>query len=53
MCYNCSCSEDDLRANYVKTDERDVTEELVQRQMMKLIGLLTLGEEEGSKHIPM
>jgi len=48
MYYNCSCSEHDLRANYsyVKTDERDVTEELVPRQMMKLIGLLTLREEE-------
>jgi len=53
MCYNCSCSEDDLRENNVKTDERDVTEELVQRHVMKLIGLLTLGEEKGSEYIPM
>jgi hypothetical protein len=53
MCYNCSFSDNDLRANYVKKDERDVTEELVQRQMMKLIALLTLGEEERSEYIPM
>jgi hypothetical protein len=54
ICYNCSLSENDLLANYVKTDERDATE-LVQRQMMKLIGLLTLGgrEGKGSEYIPV
>jgi hypothetical protein len=53
MCYNCSCSDDDQRAHNVKTVERDVTEELVQRHVMKLIGLLTLVEEKGSEYIPM
>jgi hypothetical protein len=46
MCSKCCLTENHLPANYVKTDERDATE-LVQRQMMKLIGLLTLGGREG------
>jgi hypothetical protein len=50
MCFNCNYSEGDLRVICVKTDERDVTEELVQRRMMKLIGLLTL---RGSEYILM
>jgi hypothetical protein len=42
MFHNCSFSDTDLWENYVKKYERYVTEELVQRQMMKLIALLSL-----------
>jgi high-affinity Fe2+/Pb2+ permease len=44
MCWGCSLCDNDLQANYVKKEERHVTGELVQRQMMKLIALLTLRE---------
>jgi hypothetical protein len=42
MCWGCSLSDNDLQANYVKKEERHAAGELVQRQMMKLIALLTL-----------
>ena len=51
MFHNCSFSDTDLWENYVKKDERHVTEELVQRQMMKLIALLSVREEQTSECI--